>query len=91
MIVGKLEFNVDGANERLRAWINPTGVETAGVVSPQITADLGWSSPRCVHLRNWSGPNGTCLVSDLRIGYTWDAVVGPDKHPASKEDQPMKQ
>ena len=54
LIVGKLEFNVDGANERLRAWVNPTGEETASIVSHQITADLGWTSPRCMHLRNWS-------------------------------------
>ena len=28
-LVGKLEINASGANERLTVWIDPTGVETA--------------------------------------------------------------
>lgn len=91
LIVGKLEFNVDGAKDRLRAWVNPTGEETSQVTSPEMVADLGWTTPRCVHLRNWTGPTGTCFVTDLRIGYTWDAVAGPSSIPASKEDQSMQQ
>jgi hypothetical protein len=49
VIVGKLELNAAGANERLTVWINPTGVETGGVVA-QTEADV---------LTNFSGLIGT--------------------------------
>ncbi len=90
LIVAKLEFNVDGDKERLRAWINPTGRETADTVSPVIQEDLRWTYPRCIHLRNWTGPDGTCFVEDVRVGYSWEAVIGKNHPPVHKEQLEAK-
>jgi hypothetical protein len=38
-LVGKLEVNVAGANERLSVWFDPTGVETGGTMA-QVEADV---------------------------------------------------
>jgi len=74
-IIGKLEFNVDGVNERAQIWVNPTGEETATIVSSQITLDIGWTTPQFSFVRNWVGSDGDFLVDDIRVGSTWAAAV----------------
>ncbi len=90
LIVAKLEFNVPDGKKRLQAWVDPTGVETASVVSSPMIANLNWTAPCCVHLRNWSGPTGTCFVTDVRIGYTWESVVDANGNTKPKEALPVE-
>ena len=82
LVVGKLEFNAVGNNERLQIWIDPVAEETAALTSTPITADLGWTAPSSAHLRNWVGAGGSYLVDDLRIGSTW-ADVAPIPVPSN--------
>jgi hypothetical protein len=85
LIVGKLEFNVDGRNERLQAWVDPTGKETAAVVSPPIEANLGWTVPYYVHLRHVLADDGPYRMDDVRIGFTWESVVDARRPPPLKK------
>jgi hypothetical protein len=90
LIVGKLEFNVDGDKERLQAWANPTGCETAEASSSPIEADIGWTAPSYVHLRRILAADGPYLIDNVRIGYTWESVVSEDSRSTFKESMPMK-
>ena len=77
LIVGKLEFNVSGANERLQIWVDPTDVETASLVSAQLTGeDLGWVTPTHALTGNFVLGGGVGLIDDIRIGSEWEDV-GP--------------
>jgi hypothetical protein len=77
-VVGKLEFNMNGARDRLQIWVNPTDTETAALVSSQLyiddSKDLGWTTPGSVSIRDWSVPAGQGLVDDVKVGSTWADV-----------------
>ena len=82
-IVGKLEFNVDGTNERLQIWVDPTDEETALTVSAQITGqDLGWVTPTHAITGNFVLDTDSGLIDNIRVGTSW-ADVGPVAIPES--------
>lgn len=78
LLVGKLEFDVDGSNDRLQMWVNPTGEETASIVSSQVTTTgggVGWAAPGYVTIRNWAMPAGNGLMDDVKVGSSWGDVA----------------
>ena len=85
LIVGKLEFNVDGNKERLQAWVNPTGKETAAVASSPIEADIGWTVPYYVHLHHVLADDGPYCMDNVRIGFTWESVVDASHLPPQEK------
>jgi hypothetical protein len=86
LLVGKIEFNVDGANDRLTVWANPTGVETSTESAVVTGKDIGWVSPTFAksvsfNLSNTSNPpQGDGFIDNFRVGTTW-ADVGPSAAP----------
>lgn len=79
-IVGKLEFNVSGANERLTIWIDPTDVETGGTVSSSISnRDVGWTTPSVAEVGAWvmtaTSPGS---IDNVKIGTAWTNVAVPE-------------
>lgn len=75
-LIGKLDFNANGADERITIWLDPTDVETAenslsyesDVVSglEELTGGL-----RLDHVAS----GGITLWDDLAIGTTWEDVI----------------
>jgi hypothetical protein len=83
LLVGKIEFNVDGANDRLTVWANPTGDETSTESAVVSGKDIGWITPtfaKCIsfNLSNTSTPpQGDGFIDNFRVGTTWADVVPP--------------
>lgn len=82
-IIGKLEVNAVGNNERLTVWIDPTGVETGGTTA-QIQADimtdntqlLGTFDGEATAPYDPQDPElGRTYVDDIAIGTTWQDVA----------------
>lgn len=83
-LIGKLELNVGGgANERLTAWIDPTGVETGGTMV-QMERDIltnlselqGTFDSQATNLMNPQDPEmGRTYMDDIAIGTTWNDVT----------------
>ncbi|MGE3241055.1 MAG: LamG-like jellyroll fold domain-containing protein, partial [Pirellulales bacterium] len=83
-IVGKLELNVNGgANERLTAWVDPTGPETGGTMV-QMERDIltnlselqGTFDSQATNLMNPQDPEmGRTYIDDIAIGTTWTDVA----------------
>jgi hypothetical protein len=83
-IIGKLELNVGGGvNERLTAWVDPTGVETGGTMvqmERDILTDLselqGTFDSQATNLMNPQDPElGRTYIDDIAIGTTWNDVA----------------
>lgn len=74
LIIGKLEFDVDGVNERLTSWINPTGNESAQM-SHVITADLGFTLAQSVEIGVYDFDGAQVLFDNIRLGATWADVA----------------
>lgn len=83
-IIGKLEINVNGgANERLTAWIDPTGVETGGTmvqmerdILSNLSQLLGTFDAQATNLINPPDPEmGRTYIDDIAIGTTWADVA----------------
>lgn len=73
VLVGRLEFNVDGTNERLTVWRNPNF--EAGEPLLQVTADIGTTSLGDeVDLYYGSASDGPKQWDDLRIATTFQAA-----------------
>jgi hypothetical protein len=82
-LVGKLEVNAVGNNERLTVWCDPTGVESGGT-SVQIQGDiltdlsqlLGTFDSQAYNPRNPDDPEkGRVYMDDIAIGTTWQDVT----------------
>lgn len=76
-IVGKLEYDVSGTNERLSIWVNPTGVETAAITS-SVLGDVGWTTPTHAHIRNVLLDANAASMDNLKIGDSWSSVAIPE-------------
>ena len=75
-LIGKLEINASGADERLTVWLDPTGVETA-VESIEAQADVvSGVSDLTGNLRlDHVGSGGLMFWDDLAVGTTWESVA----------------
>ena len=75
-LVGKLELNVSGNDERLTVWLNPTDVETAEMMA-QVEADVvsGLSDFEGNLRLDHVGSGGLMFWDDLALGTTWESVV----------------
>lgn len=78
-LVGKLEINQDGNNERLTVWLDPTGEETGaesefldGVDVISDVTDL--NSDEFAPFRLWTNA-GISYFDDVAVGTTWDDVA----------------
>jgi hypothetical protein len=74
LVVGKLEFNVSGANDRLTVWIDPTGVETATASNTITGQDLGWVTPTHATVGQFN-VSGRGIIDEVRIGSAWSDVA----------------
>ena len=73
VLVGRLEFNVDGTNERLTVWRNPNFEVEAPLL--QVTADIGVTTLGDeVSLYYGTGSDGPKQWDDLRIATTFQAA-----------------
>jgi len=75
LIVGKLEFDAVGDQERLSIWINPT---LADVLTPDkvILRDTGRPGADAIALRCWEMDDETVATFDeVRVGRNWIDVV----------------
>jgi hypothetical protein len=77
-VVGRLQFDVLGNQERWTVWINPTSEsDTPGGA---VTKDLGYDQIGGVRLYEFADKYenvGSSTVDDLRIGDTWASVTSP--------------
>ena len=78
-VIGKLEINADGANERLTVWLDPTGAETGpnmevvdGVDVISSAADL--ASVAGTPFRLWTN-TGLIHFDNVAAATTWDEVA----------------
>jgi len=81
LLVGKIEFNVDGVNDRLTVWADPTGFETGGASVVVEGANIGWETPTFAKTQAFNlttGTQGDPYIDNIRIGTTWAAVVIPE-------------
>jgi len=75
LIVGKLEFNAVGEQERLSVWINPSLAEEP-YPARVILKDTGWEFADSVAIRCWEMDDATkATVDEVRVGKTWMSVV----------------
>lgn len=75
LIVGKLEFNAVGNQERLSVWVDPS---LAAEPHPDrvILKDTGWEYADAVAIRCWEMDNATsATIDEVRVGTTWASVV----------------
>jgi hypothetical protein len=82
-LIGKLQINAVGANERLSVWVDPTGVETGGTMS-LIEADIltnlddligTFHSQGTVPYDPMDPEIGRSYIDDMVIGTTWQDVA----------------
>ena len=75
-LIGKLEINARGSDERLSVWLNPTDVEMAEEMT-QAEADIvGGLSDFGGNLRlDHVGSGGITFWDDLAVGTTWESVA----------------
>ena len=74
-MVGRFEFNVDGANDRLTLWLDPTDIETAETtlsVEADVAADIS-GLDGLLQLRRLA--DGTVLFDDLAVATTWETAT----------------
>jgi hypothetical protein len=80
LLVGKIEFNVDGVNDRLTVWADPTGVETAAASVVVEGANIGWETPTFVKTQAFNlapTTQGDGFIDNFRVGTIWADVVPP--------------
>lgn len=75
-LIGKIEFNASGDDERLTVWLDPTDVETAEETA-LIEADIiGGLSEFAGNLRlDHSASVALMFWDDLALGTTWESVA----------------
>lgn len=91
LLVGKIEFNVSGVNDRLTLWADPTGFETGGASVVVEGANIGWETPTFVKTQAFNlapTTQGDAFIDNIRIGTTWadvmaDAAPAPIPEPSS--------
>ncbi len=75
-LIGKLEINASGSDERLSVWLDPTGVEEAENefdIEADVVAGL---SDFAGNLRlDHVGSGGLVFWDDLALGTTWESVA----------------
>ncbi len=78
-LVGKLEMNANGNDERLTVWLNPTDVETAEN-SVSLEGDVITGLDELIgNLRlDHVGSGGITFWDDLALGTSWEAVAEVD-------------
>lgn len=76
LIVGKLEFDVSGVNERITLWVDPTGFETSTITnSVTTTVGLGWTTPTLLRTYQGAFSGGVTTADNFRLGTTWEDVA----------------
>ncbi len=76
LVVGKLEFNAVGDQERLSVWVNPTEA-TESEPNKIILRDTGQPGADAVAIRCWELEGGSAFatVGEIRVGRTWLSVI----------------
>ncbi len=78
-LIGKLEINASGSDERLTVWLDPPDVETADEMIEAEAADVGGISDFAGNLRlDQVQSGGLMFWDDLAIGTTWESVASVD-------------
>jgi hypothetical protein len=92
LVVGQYDFvdtAVNGSNDIVRLWLNPTPGDYAAFGTPSHTgssppANLGGSlSLESFHIRADTFAPGNFLIDNIRIGDTFDDVIRPAPEPSS--------
>jgi hypothetical protein len=81
LLVGKIEFNVDGVNDRLTVWADPTSFEAGGASVVVEGANIGWETPTIAKTQAFNlapSTQGDAYIDNIRIGTTWADVVIPE-------------
>ncbi|HEY3393537.1 MAG TPA: LamG-like jellyroll fold domain-containing protein [Lacipirellulaceae bacterium] len=83
-VIGKLELNASGTNERLTVWLDPTGVETGGTTA-QVEANVLTDLNALIGTLHMQGsvpgaptPLGRSFIDDVAIGTAWNSVAEVD-------------
>lgn len=78
-LIGKIEFNASGSDERLTVWLDPTDVETAEETA-LIEADIltGLSDFNGNLRLDHTASAGLVFWDDLALGTTWESVAEVD-------------
>lgn len=75
-LIGKLEINASGTDERLSVWLDPTGVETAEEMAEAQADVVSGISEFTGNLRlDHVASNGLMFWDDLTVGTTWESVA----------------
>jgi hypothetical protein len=73
-LIGKLEINAVGNQERLSVWLDPTGVETGGT-QLQMTAQVIDSVANLSGVLQLLGAEPRVFWDDVAVGTTWNDVA----------------
>ncbi len=73
-LIGKLEINAEGANERLTVWLDPVGVEAGPSVSIEDDVIASVSELDLMRLGRTTG-GGLVYWDNVAIGTSWDSVA----------------
>jgi len=75
LVVGKLEFNAVGGQERLSVWVNPSLADESNP-DRVILRETGLEFADAVALRCWEMDGATvATIDEVRVGKTWISVV----------------
>jgi hypothetical protein len=74
-LVGKLELNASGNNERLTVWLNPTGVEQGPSVSIESNVINSLGDLSGLLRLSRVGGGGRVYFDDVAMGTTWSSVA----------------
>ncbi|MCP4190086.1 MAG: PEP-CTERM sorting domain-containing protein [Planctomycetaceae bacterium] len=75
LLVGKLEINADGNDERLTVWADPTGTEEGSSASVEADVIGSLSDLRSEIQLGRMGGGGTAYWDNVAIGTSWDDVA----------------